>query len=70
MKSSPSIWRYVVNAKSMVKILSIFVSFLWNMSFTAYFQIFEVFSENVNFKNLFQDMNLSQGIQDYVKCFR
>ena len=27
------IWRYVVNVKSMVKILSIFVAFLENMNF-------------------------------------
>ena len=33
MKSSRSIRRYVVNAKSMVKILSIFVAFLENMNF-------------------------------------
>ena len=38
MKSSLSIWRYVVNAgwvnvKSMVKILSIFVAFLENTNF-------------------------------------
>ena len=33
MKSSPSIWRYVVSVKSMVKILSIFVAFLENMNF-------------------------------------
>ena len=34
MKSSPSIWRYVVNVKSTVKISSIFVAFLENMNFT------------------------------------
>ena len=33
MKSSQSIWRYVVTVKSMVKILSIFVAFLENMNF-------------------------------------
>ena len=33
MKSSP-IWRYVVNVKSTVKILSIFVAFLESMNFT------------------------------------
>ena len=33
MKSSPSIWRYVVNVKSTVKILSIFVAFLENVNF-------------------------------------
>ena len=33
MKSSPSIWRYVVNVKSMGKILSIFVAFLENKNF-------------------------------------
>ena len=33
MKSSPSIWRYVVNVKSMVKILSILVAFLEKMNF-------------------------------------
>ena len=33
MKSSPSIWRYVVNVKSTVKILPIFVAFLENMNF-------------------------------------
>ena len=34
MKSLPSIWRYVVNVKSTVKILSIFVAFLENINFT------------------------------------
>ena len=34
MKSSLLIWRYVVNVKSIVKILSIFVAFLENMNFT------------------------------------
>ena len=34
MKSSPSIWRYVVNVKSTVKISSIFVVFLENTNFT------------------------------------
>ena len=33
MKSSPSIWRYVVSVKSTMKILSIFVAFLENMNF-------------------------------------
>ena len=36
MKSSPSIWRYVVNFKSTVKISPIFVAFLENMNFTLY----------------------------------
>ena len=35
MKSSPSIWHYVVNVKSTVKILSIFVAFLENMNFNS-----------------------------------
>ena len=35
MKSSPSIWRYVVNVKSTVKISSIFVAFLENMNFKS-----------------------------------
>ena len=34
MKSSPSIWRYVVNVKSTGKISSIFVAFLENMNFS------------------------------------
>ena len=34
MKSSPSIWRCVVNVKSTVKIPLIFVAFLENMNFT------------------------------------
>ena len=34
MKSSPSIWHYVVSVKSTVKISSIFVAFLENMNFT------------------------------------
>ena len=34
-KFSPSIWRYVVNVKSTVKISSIFVAFLENMNFMA-----------------------------------
>ena len=33
MKSSPSIWHLLHNVKSMVKISSIFVAFLENMSF-------------------------------------
>ena len=33
MKSSLSIWRYVLNVKSTVKILSIFVAFLDNVNF-------------------------------------
>ena len=33
MKSSMSIWRYVANVKSTVKILSTFVAFLENMNF-------------------------------------
>ena len=37
MKSSPSIWRYVVNVKSMVKISSIFVAFLENKNFKSLF---------------------------------
>ena len=35
MKSSPSIWHYVVKVKLTVKILSIYVAFLENM-FTIY----------------------------------
>ena len=34
MKSSPSIWHYVVSVKSAVKISSIFVAFLENTNFT------------------------------------
>ena len=34
MKYSQSIWRYVVNLKSTVKILSIFVAFLEDINFT------------------------------------
>ena len=37
MKSSPSIWCYVVNVKSTVKILAIFVAFLENINFKADF---------------------------------
>ena len=33
MKSSPSIWHYVVSVKSTVKISSIFVAFLENKNF-------------------------------------
>ena len=36
MKSSLSIWRYVVSVKSTVKISSIFVAFLENTNFTQY----------------------------------
>ena len=35
MKSSLSIWHYVLNVKSMAKILAIFVAFLENMNFTS-----------------------------------
>ena len=38
MKSSPLIWRYVVNIKLMVKISSIFVAFVENMNFNNSFQ--------------------------------
>jgi len=38
MESSLAIWRYVVNVKSMVKILSIFVASLENMNFTQIVQ--------------------------------
>ena len=43
MKSSPSIWRYVVNVKSTVKILSIFVAFLENMNFSILAIILKVY---------------------------
>ena len=36
MKSSPSIWRYVVNVKLMVKIMSIFVASLENVNFNGW----------------------------------
>ena len=39
MKSSPSIWRYVVNVKSTVKISSIIVAFLGNMNFNNSFAV-------------------------------
>ena len=35
MNSSASLWRYVVNFKWPVKILSIFIAFLENMNFTS-----------------------------------
>ena len=35
MKSSPSIWHYVVSVKSKVKISSIFVAFLENRNFNG-----------------------------------
>ena len=35
MKSSPLIWRYVVNVKETVSISSIFVAFLDNMNFNV-----------------------------------
>ena len=35
MKSSLSIWRYVVNVKLTVKILLIFVAFLENVNFIS-----------------------------------
>ena len=35
MKSSPSIWCYVVNVKLMVKISPIFVAFLENTNFNV-----------------------------------
>ena len=37
MKSSPSIWHYVVSVKSVVNILSIFVAFLENTNFNFNF---------------------------------
>ena len=36
MKSSPSIWRYVVNIKSTVKISSIFMAILENMTLNVF----------------------------------
>ena len=36
MKSSPSIWHYLVKVKSMVKISSFFVAFLENTNFNTY----------------------------------
>ena len=36
MKSSLLIWSYVVNVKSAVKILSIFIAFLENVNFSNF----------------------------------
>ena len=43
MKSSPLIWRYVVNVKETVSISSIFVAFLDNMNFNAV-EVYHFFS--------------------------
>ena len=45
MKSSPSIWRYVVNVKSTVNILSSFVAFLQNMNFNEMLSFFLTLSK-------------------------
>ena len=42
-QSSPSIWQYVVSVKSMVKILSNFVAFLENTSFTKNWLLRQIF---------------------------
>ena len=41
MKSSPSIWHYVVIVKSTVKIPSIFVALLENMNFMIEIYVFD-----------------------------
>jgi hypothetical protein len=45
MKSSPSIWRYEVNVKSTVKILSIFMAFLENMNFIRFGSFKKIYQE-------------------------
>ena len=39
MKSSPSIWRYVVSVKSSLKISSMFEAFSGNMNFNWYYVV-------------------------------
>ena len=44
MKSSPSIWHYVVSVKYTVKILSIFVTFLENTNFKIAMNFWEKYA--------------------------
>ena len=65
MKSSPSIWRYVVNVKLTVKILSIFMAFLESMNFM--YLLCQV--KNVFFSTWFHVGILLQDIQKNLWCF-
>ena len=58
MKSSPLIWRYVVNIKLMVKISSIFVAFVENMNLTTVFN--NGFSHYYLFDRQYQSPNWSR----------
>ena len=68
MKSSQLIWRYVVNVKSMLKILSIFVAFLENINFTdlfatLYHDIFKPFFKfELDFELDFDFENFTTGV--------
>ena len=55
MKFLLSIWRYVVNVKSSVKILSIFVAFLENMNFKG--QKCCLFAWGIPSENQFEVLN-------------
>ena len=46
MKYSPLIWRYVVNVKLMVKILSIFLVFLENINFVFNWHYIQAFGKS------------------------
>ena len=59
MKSSLSIWPYVVNVKSTVKILLIFVAFLESLNFTKTKYIFaSILQNSVEFQRLEQSTTL------------
>ena len=59
MKSSLSIWPYVVNVKSTVKILLIFEAFLESLNFTKTKYIFaSILQNSVEFQRLEQSTTL------------
>ena len=64
MKYSPPIWHLLHNVKSMVKISSIFVAFLENLSFTdlakeVVASLFGIF-QNLSFLNI-DDLKIQQA---------
>ena len=66
MKSSLSIWHYVVSVKSTVKILSIFVAFLENTNFNIPKSKWRSEVPHSNFKNIhFAFLNSSEYWVDF-----
>ena len=68
MKSSLSIWRYVVSVKFMVKILSIFVAFLGNMNFMkkTYSFDFMAFFESFTIETLSLESSSTLGLKPHT----